>query len=63
MKVVILRGDGVWISGSWKVAGLMVREAVGTNDPLATGYRNGDAIGADAWLDPICVRAGSQLSE
>lgn len=63
MKVVILRGDGVWISGSWEVAWLMIREAVGTNDAFTTGYRNGDAIGADAGFDAICISARAQLSE
>ena len=60
MKVVVLSGDGVWIAGSRKVARLMVRETVGANNAFTTGYSNGDAIGADAGFDPICVSAGGQ---
>ncbi len=63
MKVVVLRGDGVWISGSWKVPRLMVRPAVGGNDAFTTGYCDGHAIGADACLNAICVRVGAQLCE
>jgi len=60
MEVVVLGGDGVWITRSWKIAGLMVWKAVGADDPFATGDGDGDAIGADAGLDAVCVSVASE---
>jgi len=62
MKGVVLGRDGVWISGSWKVAGLMIGPTVGANDPFTAGYGDGHAIGADACLDTICVGPGAELA-
>ena len=41
----------------------MVRETVGANNAFTTGYSNGDAIGADARLNVICVCARRDSDE